>query len=55
MLELALNYDRGQNPVSAKEIAVCQQISVKYLEQLLAALRPRGLGPAWRRQIVRKE
>jgi Rrf2 family cysteine metabolism transcriptional repressor len=43
MLELALNYDGGQGLVSANEIAVCQQISVKYLEQLLATLRTAGL------------
>jgi Rrf2 family protein len=43
MLELALNYEDGRGLVSAKEIAVCQQISHKYLEQLLATLRIAGL------------
>jgi Rrf2 family protein len=43
MLELAMNYEDGQRLVSAREIAVCQQISTKYLEQLLAILRSAGL------------
>ena len=41
MLELALKYDDG--PVSAKEIAEHQEVSPKYLESLLAALRNGGL------------
>jgi len=43
MLELALSYEDGENLTSAKEIAVCQQISIKYLEQLLGTLRAAGL------------
>ena len=43
MLELALNYEDEHSVVSARDIAVCQQISRKYLEQLLATLRAAGL------------
>ena len=43
MLELALNYEDEHSVVSARDIAVCQQISHKYLEQLLATLRAAGL------------
>jgi Rrf2 family cysteine metabolism transcriptional repressor len=41
MLDLALNYDG--RVVSVREIAARQQISPKYLEQLLAWLRAAGL------------
>ena len=41
MLDLALNY--GNGVVSVREIAARQQISAKYLEQLLASLRTAGL------------
>jgi Rrf2 family cysteine metabolism transcriptional repressor len=43
MLELALNYDNGSRMVSAREIAEQQEVSPKYLESLLAALRAAGL------------
>ena len=43
MLEMALHYHDGNNPVSAAEIATRQQISAKYLEQLLVALQAAGL------------
>jgi Rrf2 family protein len=41
MLELALNYGQGAVPV--RELASKQEISVKYTEQLLAALKAAGL------------
>ena len=41
MLELALHY--GTGPVSAGEVAARQQLSVKYLEQLLVSLQTAGL------------
>lgn len=41
MLDLALNYEQGL--VSAREIAARQDVSPKYLEQLLASLRSAGL------------
>jgi len=37
MLELALRYDQG--PVSVREIAECQKLPVKYLEQVLTTLQ----------------
>jgi Rrf2 family protein len=40
MLDLALHYDNGS---SAREIAEHQELSPKYLESLLAALRAAGL------------
>jgi Rrf2 family cysteine metabolism transcriptional repressor len=43
MLDLALNYDDGTRVVSAREIAGHQDVSPKYLESLLAALRSAGL------------
>jgi Rrf2 family protein len=43
MLDLALNYDTENGVTSVKEIAARQQISVKYLENLLASLRAAGL------------
>ena len=43
MLELALHYDGDTSIVSAGEIAARQQISSKYLEQLLTVLRAAGL------------
>ncbi len=43
MLDLALNYDNGSGPVSTREIAEHQQLSPKYLENLLAALCSAGL------------
>ena len=43
MLDLALNYDNGTRMVSAREIAENQEVSPKYLEALLAALRSAGL------------
>jgi len=41
MLHLALHYDQG--PVSSKEIAADQQLSVRYLERLLSQLLGAGL------------
>jgi Rrf2 family protein len=41
MLDLALN--SGEEVVSARELAARQNISAKYLEQLLASLRSAGL------------
>jgi Rrf2 family protein len=43
MLDLALNYDAGSGITSTREIAEHQQLSPKYLEYLLAALRSAGL------------
>jgi Rrf2 family cysteine metabolism transcriptional repressor len=43
MLDLALDYDTGSRIVSAREIAEHQELSPKYLESLLAALRSAGL------------
>jgi Rrf2 family cysteine metabolism transcriptional repressor len=43
MLDLALNYDNGSSVVSTREIAEHQEVSPKYLESLLAALRSAGL------------
>jgi Rrf2 family protein len=40
MIELALNYKT--DPVQLKDIACKQDISVKYLEQVMAPLRTRG-------------
>ncbi|MCD6520002.1 MAG: Rrf2 family transcriptional regulator [Anaerolineae bacterium] len=42
MLELALAHERG-TPLNAREIAQHQNVSVKYLEHLLAALQASGL------------
>jgi Rrf2 family protein len=41
MMELATRY--GQGAVPLKEVAQCQGISLKYLEQLFARLRAAGL------------
>ena len=41
LLDLALNYGKGT--VSVREIAARQDVSPKYLEQLLASLRAAGL------------
>ena len=41
LLELATRY--GAGPVPLKEVAKCQDISLKYLEQLFARLRAAGL------------
>jgi len=43
MLDLAINYETGSGPVSTREIAEHQELSLKYLESLLAALRSAGL------------
>jgi Rrf2 family protein len=43
MLDLALNYEDGTRVVSTREIAEHQEVSPKYLESLLAALRSAGL------------
>ena len=43
MVDLALNYEDGNGVVSAGEISARQQLSVKYLEHLLASLRAAGL------------
>ena len=43
MLDLALKYDNRSRMVSAREIAEHQELSPKYLESLLAALRSAGL------------
>ena len=43
MLELALHYADGSGPISAGAIAARQQISAKYLEQLLVSLQAAGL------------
>jgi len=40
MIELAVNYNT--NPVQLNDIACKQDISVKYLEQIMAPLRARG-------------
>lgn len=42
MLQLALGHCRGE-PLQIKEIAQCQSIPDRYLEQLLADLRRHGL------------
>lgn len=41
MLDLAIDY--GQGPISSKEIAERQELSQKYLENLMTALRSAGL------------
>lgn len=41
MLELALNYRKG--PVQVREIAKRQELSPKYIEQLIAPLKTSGL------------
>ncbi len=41
MVELALNYN--EEPIQLNDIACKQDISVKYLEQIMAPLRARGL------------
>ena len=41
MLELASHY--GEGPVELKEIALSQDISIKYLEQVIIPLRTAGL------------
>ncbi len=41
MVELALNY--SEEPIQLNDIACKQDISVKYLEQIMAPLRARGL------------
>lgn len=46
MLELALNYRKG--PVQVKEIAKRQELSLKYIEQLIARLKASGLVKAVR-------
>jgi Rrf2 family cysteine metabolism transcriptional repressor len=43
MLDLALKYYNGSRMVSAREIAEHQELSTKYLENLLATLRSAGL------------
>jgi Rrf2 family cysteine metabolism transcriptional repressor len=43
MLDLALKYENGSRMVSAREIAEHQELSTKYLENLLATLRSAGL------------
>ncbi len=43
MLDLALHYDSGTRVISTRQIAEHQDISPKYLEHLLAALRSAGL------------
>jgi Rrf2 family cysteine metabolism transcriptional repressor len=43
MVDLALNYENGNGVVPAGEISSRQQVSVKYLEHLLASLRAAGL------------
>ena len=43
MLDLALNYENGNEVVPAKEISTRQQVSPKYLEHLLGSLRSAGL------------
>jgi len=43
MLDLALHYDNGSRMISAREIAEHQELSTKYLENLLATLRSAGL------------
>lgn len=41
MLDIALNYEKG--PVSLRELAQRQELSVKYLEQLIQPLKAAGL------------
>jgi Rrf2 family protein len=43
LLDLALNHDNGSGVVSTREIAERQEVSPKYLESLMAALRAAGL------------
>jgi DNA-binding IscR family transcriptional regulator len=43
MLELTLDYEAENGVVSVRELAARQQISPKYLEQLLTSLRAAGL------------
>ena len=43
MVDLALNYEKGNGIVPVKEISSRQQVSPKYLEHLLASLRSAGL------------
>jgi Rrf2 family protein len=43
LVDLALNYEDGTPVVSSREIAEHQEVSPKYLEALLAALRAAGL------------
>jgi Rrf2 family protein len=43
ILDLALHYDNGSTMISAREIAEHQDLSTKYLENLLATLRSAGL------------
>lgn len=41
VLEVAINYNKG--PIQAKIVSQRQQISIKYLEQLMATLKSGGL------------
>jgi len=41
MLDIALNYEKG--PVSLKDLAERQELSLKYLEQLIQPLKAAGL------------
>jgi len=41
MLDIALNYEKG--PVSLKDLARRQEVSVKYMEQLIPLLKMAGL------------
>lgn len=43
MVDLALNYENGNEVVAVKEIAAREQVSPKYLEHLLTSLRAAGL------------
>ena len=43
MVELALRYENENGIIPAKEISTHQQVSLKYLEHLLASLRSVGL------------
>jgi Rrf2 family cysteine metabolism transcriptional repressor len=41
LVDLAMNYDKG--PVLLKNIAECERISKKYLEQIVISLRTAGI------------
>ncbi len=43
MLNLAHNYKNGKTPVILKNIAEDEEISIRYLEQIIIALKTKGL------------
>jgi Rrf2 family cysteine metabolism transcriptional repressor len=46
MLDLAIHY--GNGPILLKDIAMRQEISLKYLDRILVALKAAGLVKSWR-------